>query len=279
MMRPTTEQIVKAEKLSKKGYDLCRHAKYAEALVYYKKAASLDPTNHKHWYNTAVACDRIGDNAGMESSCVKTIECNGAFMKGYVRLAKALLRQDKVDQAATAVVTGLLVAPDDAELAAIQKEVQKKQEELSVVAIQRLEKEDQRRSTPKVSWKAPDVKTRHTRTTRADPQPTKTPRPSSNRNEHQSNPPEQPAYPNLAGRGGSNHRVNYKDQVMTLIVSDSAVEEVASNDAAAVTRTQPKQKDPPVVSQSPTTRQPSHKKSITRRLLRGGRSAEGEVEI
>lgn len=133
------ESKAQAEILAGKGYDLCKYGKYKEALEFYRQACTLDADNFKYWYNAAVACDRIGDNAGMERACLKTIECDGSFIKGYVRLAKAHVRQEKWEEASEVIATGMLIHADSPELKALKEQVDKKQEEKSMIAARQLE--------------------------------------------------------------------------------------------------------------------------------------------
>jgi hypothetical protein len=148
------ESRAKAEAFAGKGYDLCKYGKYADALHLFQQASELDPSNFKYWYNAAVACDRIGDHVGMERASQKTIECDGTFVKGYVRLAKALVRQHKYDGAAEIVATGLLIDEHYAELLELKKLVATKQEEISMAEARKLadqlrqQKEREKMQTP-----------------------------------------------------------------------------------------------------------------------------------
>jgi hypothetical protein len=138
------ESRAQAEAFAGKGYDLCKYGKYADALDLFRQASELDPSNFKYWYNAAVACDRVGDDIGMEQASQKTIECDGTFIKGYLRLAKALVRQHKYDSAAEIIATGLLIDETHKELLELKTVVVQKQEERSLVEARRLAEQLQR---------------------------------------------------------------------------------------------------------------------------------------
>lgn len=159
-----------ANALAVSGRELCNHGRYEEALPKLIGATNLEPENYRYWYNLAIVYDRLADNERMEHALRKCIERQGNYTKAFVRLINLLERQNRVEEAAEAASTGLMMNPENGDLKKLKERLQKKQEDLSFAEAKRLQEKIRRESkgsrdpdptpiaTPVVSRPKPDSK-------------------------------------------------------------------------------------------------------------------------
>eukprot|EP00413_Alexandrium_margalefii_P004767 CAMPEP_0204517080 /NCGR_PEP_ID=MMETSP0661-20131031/3481_1 /ASSEMBLY_ACC=CAM_ASM_000606 /TAXON_ID=109239 /ORGANISM="Alexandrium margalefi, Strain AMGDE01CS-322" /LENGTH=465 /DNA_ID=CAMNT_0051522465 /DNA_START=48 /DNA_END=1445 /DNA_ORIENTATION=- len=100
-----------AEEYKKKGNDAFKDRNWDEAIKYYNKAVTLDPTNAAYYSNRSGAWSSKGNHESALSDANKCLGQDAQFVKGYARKGKALFDMDKWDEAEVAYKEGLQVDP------------------------------------------------------------------------------------------------------------------------------------------------------------------------
>lgn len=115
--RPINEE---AEALKEAGNKLVVQKQYVDALKKYKKAASIDPHRAAYHSNMAFCYDKMEELQNFEDASRKSIDCDPNFVRGYQRLASALEKLWKFQEAMETVKKGLALDPQNQVLRKLQ---------------------------------------------------------------------------------------------------------------------------------------------------------------
>lgn len=80
---------------------------YDTAIEKYTEAIAIDAGNHVYYSNRSAVYLAQEDWEKAETDASKCIELNDVFVKGYFRLARAQMEQNKLDEAMTTIRKGL----------------------------------------------------------------------------------------------------------------------------------------------------------------------------
>jgi tetratricopeptide (TPR) repeat protein len=83
----TTKEV---EHLIKRGRAYAIRTKYKEALVYYEKALSLDPSNPEAWYLRTTAFIETGRNEEALKDCEHALSLNQNYADAWSKKGYAL---------------------------------------------------------------------------------------------------------------------------------------------------------------------------------------------
>ena len=114
---------VKAGVKKEEGNTLLKAKKFAQALESYSAALELDPTEHTIWSNRSMCYERLFQWAQSEADARKTIELKPGFVKGHVRLVKALKEAGKEESEIAAAMASGKEAVDAKDLKGLEAEV------------------------------------------------------------------------------------------------------------------------------------------------------------
>ena len=87
-----------------------------ERIEQFRKMAEADPTNELGHYSLGRALLETGDAAGAATSLQRTIELNPNISKAYQRLAQALLKLNRKDEAIKQLTAGVTKADERGEV-------------------------------------------------------------------------------------------------------------------------------------------------------------------
>ena len=81
--------------LLRKGRSYASRTRYKEAITYYEKALSLDPTNPEAWYLRAVVFIETGRNTEALADCEHAIMLNQNFADAWSKKGHALYNLER----------------------------------------------------------------------------------------------------------------------------------------------------------------------------------------
>jgi len=114
------------EMKKKKGNRAMGKKKYPKAKKYYSKAIKIDPNNPTYRLNRAIANAALELWKDAEADAASAVELgNPPTTKAHFQLAKACLKQARLDEAKEALKVGLEAYPSEAVLLQLSKEVER----------------------------------------------------------------------------------------------------------------------------------------------------------
>ena len=94
-----------AKKLA--GNSLFQKRRYADALVVYSEAVTIDPSCHLYYCNRSACCAALGKWEASAADARKCLQLSPGFVKAHIRLGTAELHLGRFDEAVAAVQSGL----------------------------------------------------------------------------------------------------------------------------------------------------------------------------
>ena len=126
--RPATMAEDEVEKVRLEGNAAFKAGNFAEALEKYSAAIALAPENHLLYSNRSLAHHSAGDFEAAKKDAEKALELSPEFIKGFHRLANALLGLKQYDDAELAIKSGLAKDGDNPELKKLMRVVKGKRD-------------------------------------------------------------------------------------------------------------------------------------------------------
>ena len=104
LLQLTNEQ--QAEALKAQGNNRFEQKQFRDAITFYSKAIALCPNTASYYANRAAAWLMVGACSECISDCQAAVKRDPTYVKGYIRMAKALCEQGKYDQAIECLTLG-----------------------------------------------------------------------------------------------------------------------------------------------------------------------------
>jgi stress-induced-phosphoprotein 1 len=107
---------VKAEEANKRGNDLYKEHKFAEAIFEYSEAIKRDPTHAKYFSNRAACYIKVLSFNEALSDCEQALALDSTFLRAHQRYCTVLFLLKRYHKSLTAYEKALKLYPDDSEL-------------------------------------------------------------------------------------------------------------------------------------------------------------------
>ena len=119
------DEVSKSEQIKEAGNKAFLAKNYQEAVEMYTQAIeiSLQTPNHIYYANRANAYLELQQYEECIADCNQSIKIDKTFIKSYFRKAKALIGQDKLQQALDTLKEGLEVDPDNVDFVKLSAEL------------------------------------------------------------------------------------------------------------------------------------------------------------
>jgi len=139
----TPEGIARlVEELQRRAKAAVGYKSWMDALLLYSKAMELVPNDAPLHSNRSLVHYQMGQFEESRRDAQQAVELDGRYMKGYWRLAQALLQLHRTEEASAAIQSGLKLEPTNKVfLKEKQKLKQQQQEEADLLALCDLNKE------------------------------------------------------------------------------------------------------------------------------------------
>ena len=109
----TEEKKQEAEQHKAKGNEFFKAKDYSTAICEYERAIECNPFNHIYYSNRAACYAYLNNYELARRDCLKCIELDPSFSKGYSRLATACRNLGRLEEAKTAINKALALDPEN----------------------------------------------------------------------------------------------------------------------------------------------------------------------